>query len=120
MKPGSNIDNLQPGQSGRCSSWDRSGGNKDFLTIAPGETLVAADIEGPGRITHLWFTGWQHYRDHNNNKQHKLTALNCYLPMPFRKRARIEFVKEGSRECKFKCVVRAAGPSQYQPGPPSG
>ena len=18
---------------------------------------------GPGRITHLWFTGWQHYRD---------------------------------------------------------
>ncbi len=40
----------------RVSSYDRSGGNEDFRTIAPGETLTILDVAGPGMITHLWFT----------------------------------------------------------------
>lgn len=40
----------------RVSSYDRSGGNEDFRTIAPGETLTILDEAGPGIITHIWFT----------------------------------------------------------------
>ena len=40
--------------SRRASSWDRSGGNRDFLTIGPGETAVLLDESGPGCVTHLY------------------------------------------------------------------
>jgi hypothetical protein len=40
----------------RASSYDRSGGNDDFRTIAAGETLTVLDADGPGLITHVWFT----------------------------------------------------------------
>jgi Protein of unknown function (DUF2961) len=40
----------------RISSYDRSGGNEDFRTIAPGDTLTILDESGPGIITHIWFT----------------------------------------------------------------
>ncbi|MEI7635437.1 MAG: glycoside hydrolase family 172 protein [bacterium] len=40
----------------RESSYDRSGGNFDMRPVAPGETLVLADLKGPGCITHIWFT----------------------------------------------------------------
>jgi hypothetical protein len=40
----------------RASSYDRSGGNNDFRTIAPGETLTLLDDSGPGLITHIWIT----------------------------------------------------------------
>jgi hypothetical protein len=40
----------------RASSYDRSGGNADFRTIAPRETLNVLDANGPGLITHVWFT----------------------------------------------------------------
>ena len=40
----------------RASSYDRSGGNADFRTIAAGETLTLLDEGGPGLISHLWFT----------------------------------------------------------------
>ena len=40
----------------RSSSYDRSGGNADARTIAPGETLTLLDEAGPGLITHLWVT----------------------------------------------------------------
>ncbi len=40
----------------RVSSYDRSGGNEDFRTIPPGETLTILDEPGPGIITHIWFT----------------------------------------------------------------
>ncbi len=40
----------------RVSSYDRSGGNEDFRTIAPGATLTLLDESGPGIITHIWFT----------------------------------------------------------------
>src|SRR5882762_2149274 len=40
----------------RASSYDRSGGNSDFRTIAPGETLALLDQSGPGLISHIWVT----------------------------------------------------------------
>jgi hypothetical protein len=40
----------------RASSYDRSGGNDDFRVIAPGETLTVLDADGPGLVTHVWFT----------------------------------------------------------------
>lgn len=40
----------------RETSWDRSGRNDDFIVLAPGESRVLADLEGPGEIAHLWFT----------------------------------------------------------------
>src|SRR5258705_4511459 len=40
----------------RVSSYDHSGGNGDYKTIAPGETLTILDEFGPGIITHIWFT----------------------------------------------------------------
>lgn len=48
---------LRPGvQRMRASTWDRSGGNDDFITLAPGATAVLAEDKGPGQITHMWFT----------------------------------------------------------------
>ena len=40
----------------RVSSYDRSGGNADFRPIAPGQTLEVMDENGPGLLTHIWFT----------------------------------------------------------------
>ena len=40
----------------RSSSYDRSGGNADSRSIAPGETLTLLDDGGPGLISHVWFT----------------------------------------------------------------
>lgn len=42
-------------RSARVSSWDQSGLNEDAFVIQPGETAVLADLEGPGKLTHLWF-----------------------------------------------------------------
>jgi len=42
--------------SKRVSSFDRTGGNKDSLTIKPGETAVLAELAGPGAIHHIWVT----------------------------------------------------------------
>jgi Protein of unknown function (DUF2961) len=38
------------------SSYDRSGGNSDAWPIAPGGTKEVFNSEGPGVITHIWFT----------------------------------------------------------------
>ncbi|MDQ0871391.1 hypothetical protein QFZ77_000050 [Paenibacillus sp. V4I3] len=40
----------------RESSWDRTGGNRDFKVVEPGETCIIADIKGAGRIKHIWLT----------------------------------------------------------------
>jgi hypothetical protein len=40
----------------RASSYDRSGGNTDFRTIAPGAILTLLNESGPGLVTHFWFT----------------------------------------------------------------
>ena len=38
------------------SSFDRTGGNKDYWPIAPGATQEVFNASGPGVITHIWFT----------------------------------------------------------------
>lgn len=44
-------------RSKRVSSYDRTGGNKDFLSgIKPGETAVLFDVKGAGIISHIWIT----------------------------------------------------------------
>jgi hypothetical protein len=40
----------------RSSSYDRSGGNADARSIAPGETLTLLDENGPGLVSHVWVT----------------------------------------------------------------
>ena len=47
---------LRDYKSRRVSSWDRSGGNRDFVPIAPGETRVLGEIAGAGCIKHIWMT----------------------------------------------------------------
>lgn len=120
----------------RFSSYDVTGRNSDSWLIAPGETRVLADIEGPGMITHIWMTQSNHYREallkitwddaehpsvlcplgdffglghgivnsyqsllfsastSRNNNFNTGCALNCYVPMPFRKNAKIELINE--------------------------
>src|SRR5262245_18462708 len=41
-------------RSRRASSWDRSGGNRDFIFVGPGDTAVLMDVEGAGCITHFY------------------------------------------------------------------
>jgi D-arabinan exo alpha-(1,3)/(1,5)-arabinofuranosidase (non-reducing end) len=40
----------------RVSSYDRTGGNEDYRRVNPGETYTVLDENGPGEITHVWFT----------------------------------------------------------------
>ncbi|RIK09951.1 MAG: hypothetical protein DCC49_05020 [Acidobacteria bacterium] len=49
-----NLYTLGTERSRRISSWDRSGGNNDWLRIDAGATATLADIKGPGLITHIY------------------------------------------------------------------
>lgn len=40
----------------RASSTDPKGANADFRRVAPGATLTVLDADGPGMISHIWFT----------------------------------------------------------------
>jgi len=40
----------------RVSSYDTSGANADARQIAPGATLTVLDVDGPGVLSHIWFT----------------------------------------------------------------
>jgi len=40
----------------RSSSWDRTGGNGDFVTVEPSQAATLLEIDGAGVVTHLWFT----------------------------------------------------------------
>ena len=131
---------LQDGKTGRFSSWDRTGRNKDWWAIPAGKSRVLADIRGPGVITHIWMTQGNHYRQcllkitydgakhpsvlvplgdffclghgivnsfqsllftastSHNSRFAAGCALNCYAPMPFRKRAVVELVNQSREE----------------------
>jgi hypothetical protein len=55
--PLSNLARLQDKvKTKRVSSYDRTGGNKDFIRLAPGETAELASIEGAGIVKHIWMT----------------------------------------------------------------
>ena len=47
---------VKQARSLRESSWDRTGGNRDFDVVPAGETAVMADIQGSGSIKHIWLT----------------------------------------------------------------
>lgn len=44
------------GRTRRFSSWDRLGGNQDWITIDPGKSASIAQAKGAGVIRHLWLT----------------------------------------------------------------
>lgn len=60
-------------RSCRASSWDRRGGNRDFITVGSGETVVLLEHDGPGCVTHVYcalaFPELTDYRD---------AILRCY------------------------------------------
>ena len=135
----SDLPTLHRRVSGRCSSWDRSGRNHDWVTIQPGASEVLADLAGPAQITHIWMTQTAHYREcllkitYDNAPAPSLLvplgdffclghamvnsfesalfsastnfpyqfekpcALNCYVPIPFARRAVVELVNESDQ-----------------------
>ena len=52
----SNVVLLRDFHSKRSSSWDRTGGNRDWIDIAPGQTHVLLDEQGAGCIKHFYWT----------------------------------------------------------------
>src|SRR5208337_4418480 len=40
----------------RISSRDPAGRNNDFRQVSPGQIFTVMDADGPGEITHIWFT----------------------------------------------------------------
>src|SRR5687767_14095870 len=51
------LPRLRRSRRRRESSWDRTGGNRDFLVDAPGSTALLADIAVPASINHIWCVG---------------------------------------------------------------
>lgn len=52
-----NLATVVDRSSHRASSFDTTGGNGDaVINFAPGQTLLLLDVNGPGKITHCWFT----------------------------------------------------------------
>lgn len=45
-----------PGTAMHAGSWDRTGGNHDFIEVAPGQTITLLDFEGPGVVRRFWLT----------------------------------------------------------------
>ncbi len=130
------LTRIRDARAGRASSWAHDGRNSDAWWIEPGQTALLADIKGPGRITHIWMTQPNHYREcllkitwddarspsvvcplgdffglghgivnsyqsllfsastNGNNRFNAGCALNAYVQMPFRKRAKVELINE--------------------------
>lgn len=44
------------GKRRRISSYDKNGGNRDFIRIKTGDIAEIASIKGPGCISHIWMT----------------------------------------------------------------
>ncbi|MDH6363857.1 hypothetical protein M2139_000840 [Enterococcus sp. PF1-24] len=137
------------GSRKRVSSYDTTGGNRDFLKVYPGDRQDIALIEGAGCITHIWMTMapleeimeeflyrkiilrmyWEDEETpsvevpigdffgmgHGITKNYVSApfqmgpeggqALNCFLPMPFSKKARIEIESNASEPIKFYFYV---------------
>ena len=54
VSPLDNLFLLQNTKTSRISSWDSTGGNYDFVSIAPGETKTLAEISGSGIIRRFY------------------------------------------------------------------
>jgi hypothetical protein len=53
---------LREYRSKRSSSWDRTGGNADSVTIKPGETHILLEEAGAGCVKHIY---WTYIRSNN-------------------------------------------------------
>jgi hypothetical protein len=51
-----NLARLRDYKSCRLSSWDRSGGNRDFVMASPGERITLGEVRGAGVVRHIWMT----------------------------------------------------------------
>jgi len=123
----------------RVSSWDKTGRNRDAITIEPQSAVTLAEINKPGMISHIWFTIscedkdylrkllFRAYWDGEKNPSidspvgdffgvgHGCVtsyqcfpfnmstnkagyggnaAMNCFFPMPFQKKAKLEIVND--------------------------
>ena len=72
-----NIFLARDGKRRRVSSYDRSGGNDDRLTIPAGEKRTIADISGCGIITHIWITVADRTSGKGQNEMRKI-VLRMY------------------------------------------
>ncbi|MBI4582346.1 MAG: DUF2961 domain-containing protein [Planctomycetes bacterium] len=50
------VDQPQPYRAARVSSADGSGANHDFVTVSGSSRHTVAEMQGAGRIVHMWFT----------------------------------------------------------------
>ena len=51
-----NLARLRDFQRHRLSSYDRRGGNRDFVLLPPGERVELGRIDGAGCVKHVWVT----------------------------------------------------------------
>jgi hypothetical protein len=61
------LPRLRSSRRRRASSWDRSGGNDDRLTIESGASVTLADMSGAGSINHIWITVANEHMDRTPN-----------------------------------------------------
>ena len=54
--PLSGLADLSNANSRRASSFDRSGGNDDWIAVKAQSTATLAEIKGAGAVRHIWFT----------------------------------------------------------------
>lgn len=54
--PLSNLATLVDARSKRISSYDRSGGNEDFISVPAGQKVALAEMQGAGIVKHIWIT----------------------------------------------------------------
>lgn len=54
--PLGNLSQLSDYESQRTSSFDPTGGNHDYVSLKPGQTLEIFNAGGPGEIRHIWTT----------------------------------------------------------------
>ncbi len=62
------------GHIAHYSSYDRTGGNDDFVPIAPGETFTLVDHEGAGVLRRWWLT----ISPRNNAQIQRRLIVRCY------------------------------------------
>ncbi|HEY0308084.1 MAG TPA: glycoside hydrolase family 172 protein [Acidobacteriaceae bacterium] len=51
-----NLTQMQDYRAHRSSSSDPAGGNADYRDVVAGGILTLLDTDGPGTVTHMWFT----------------------------------------------------------------
>lgn len=108
----SSISRRREGVRRRLSSYDRTGGNRDYLVLQPGENRRFAEIHGAGRITHIWITAAPNRIEDGEYLMRKLVlrTWTCPPALP-RKRRRRSGIGRTRR-----AALSATGPMRTTPG----